>query len=858
MHLFIGRKGPATPVFRPATSHRPHFDVSRLLCCLSCVLVLAIASTILHAGIIRGTVTDTTGATVKGATIVLLNGSNFVSTTVSGADGSFQFVTGQSGRFALNITADGFRQLQPPAFYAAAGDQVERNLVLEPEWVHQSIVVTATGTPLPQQQTSESTTVLGPLDFPFHEDLVDELRMIPGAVAVQTGQLGSQASLFIRGGPSDDSQSLVDGVDVADIGGQFDFGPYSTLGISSAEILRGPDSDLYGADAGSGVISFSTPKGQYSYPTLRLAGDLGNFALEHESAELAGAHKKLDYYGAFSWLQSTNNLPNDRFHVATAAGNFGWQPLSSIQVRGTVHYGVDATGIPNAWNFYHVADDATQKDQDLFVSGSVDDQTTADFHNSVRYGLTRKREQYYLWQHSGEYIEYIPPSDGYPASYAYFGNAFTIKGANGSVASGRAILDYPEVYPFSYQLVNNRDQIAYQGDYRFTPHIVGLIGFHYEDERGLESIPTYATDDTVERRNYLYLASVHGDFRGRFFYTLGGSLEHYSLFGVQTTPHAGLSAYIIKPRHGLFSGTRVLFNYGDGVREATLPQQFGSLYQFFLNNNDLSLAQELHISKLAAPTTRTYEGGVQQDFFSDRLVFKSSYFHNEFGKQIESVGGMVLVNILPDLTSAQKQQLISALQYYYTDDYGLYVNSMDYRAQGIETTVEGGIGSHIFLRGGYTYTDAVIQRSFDSDNEALTGGYAPTYNGIPIGAYSPLKGARPFRIPPQTGFITGSYTGKRWTILASGAFSSRSDDSTFLAYSDLSGGNSLLLPNRNLDYGFAKLDLGGNFKLFSWLGIYAQTENLLSERRIAPIGYPSLPFNYHAGLKIRLSKHDDD
>jgi hypothetical protein len=41
--------------------------------------------------------------------------------------------------------------------------------------------------------------------------------------------------------------------------------------------------------------------------------------------------------------------------------------------------------------------DATQKDQDLFLSASMDNQTTAAFHNSVRYGLTRKREQYYLW-----------------------------------------------------------------------------------------------------------------------------------------------------------------------------------------------------------------------------------------------------------------------------------------------------------------------------------------------------------------------------------------------------------------------------------------------------------------------------
>jgi iron complex outermembrane receptor protein/vitamin B12 transporter len=58
------------------------------------------------------------------------------------------------------------------------------------------------------------------------------------------------------------------------------------------------------------------------------------------------------------------------------------------------------------------------------------------------------------------------------------------------------------------------------------------------------------------------------------------------------------------------------------------------------------------------------------------------------------------------------------------------------------------------------------------------------------------------------------------------------------------------LPNRNLDYGYAKLDLGASFKLLSWLNIYAQAENLTSSSHIAPIGYPSLPLNARIGLRI--------
>jgi vitamin B12 transporter len=812
-----------------------------------CVAIFLLFAALAHAGVISGTVTDTTGATVKGATIALINDGKRVSTTVSTSDGTFQFVTGKSGRFALVITASGFRQLALPTFYAAAGDSVERSLVLEPEWVHQSIVVTATGTPTPQQQTSEATSVLAPLDLDLRADFVDAMRMMPGTVSTQVGQLGAQTSLFIRGGVSDANKVTLDGVSIGDLGGRFDFGPIATTGVQSVEVYRGPGSSLYGADASSGVVAFTTPQGTGSSPILHLAGNLGNFNTSNEQADVAGSHKTLDYYGAASWLQTGNSLPRDEFHVGTGSGNFGWQPLSSIQVRGTVHYGIDATGVPNAWQFYHVADDATQKDQDLFISGSLDYQTTADFHNSVRYGATRKREQYALWQPSGQLITYDDFGD-----QAYFGNAVTVTGANGYTVSGRAQLDFPEGYPYTEEFVNNRDQLIYQGDYKFTPHLIGLIGFHYEDERGLEVIPEFATNDVVERTNYDYLASVHGDFKGRLFYTLSGSLEHYSLFGTQTSPRAGLSGYIFKPRHGIFSGTRLLFNFGDAIREPALTDQFDSLYQFLLINSPQSIAQ-LHITPLAAPTTRTYEGGFEQDFFSDRLIFRSSYFHNEFGKQIESVGGRVLPTLLPNLTPTQQQELITALSYYYTDDFGLSVNSEAYRAQGIETTVEGGIGHRIFLRGGYTWTEASVQRSFDSDNEALT---AVTYlnTGIPVGALSPLKGARPFRIPPQTGFVSASYAGKRWTLISTASFASRSDDSTFLEDEDLSGGNSLLLPNRNLDHGYANINLGGSYQFWKRLAIYGNAQNLASDQHIAPIGYLSLPFNFRAGLRVWIGK----
>ncbi|MGB7546971.1 MAG: TonB-dependent receptor [Terracidiphilus sp.] len=808
---------------------------------LFAVTLLLLATVASPAAAIHGVVTDASGAKVTGATVALIHKGGVAASAVSGADGSFQILTGVEGRFYLVVSARSFRQLETPGFYAGRLDNIERNLVMEPAWVRQSIVVTATGTPTPQPQTSAATSVLGPQDLGLRTDLVSALRLMPGTFVAQVGQRGAQSSLFIRGGDSDANKILVDGVSAGDLGGRFDFGSLTTTAIESAEVYRGPNSSLYGADAASGVVSLTTPHGTTSFPSFLFHGDVGNFSTSQEDLEVAGAHNKLDYLGEFSWLQTANDLPRDEYHVATTAANLGWQPNGTTQIRSTLHYGVAATGVPGAWDFYHIADNAMQKDQDIFLSGSVDNQTTADFHNTVRYGLTRKREQYNLWAQSGAGV-----FDAYGDS---FGDLVTITGANGYSATGRALLDFAGTYPQGHELVSNRDALVYQGDYRITPHLAAQAGFQFEDERGAEPGSSYYAP--VGRTNYDYRAAVHGDFKSRFFYTLGGDLERYSLFGTQTSPRAGFSFYALRPRQGVFSGTRITFNFGDAVREPSLTDQFYSLYSFLESNGGQSTIEQLHISPLGAPTTRTYDGGVEQSFFSERLVFRSTFFHNEYGRQIEYVGVDMIPQLLPNLTPTEQNQLEQFLQA--NGAYEQSLNTEAYRALGVETTVESGIGRSIFLRGGYTYLDAVVQRSFANADVALLGPL-PTFNGIPIGTYSPLQGARPFRRPPHTGFFTASYAKRGLTALFSSAFVSRSDDSDFLGGYDLNGGNSLLLPNRNLDHGYAKLDLGASYQLLSWLGIYGQAENLTDNRHMAPIGYVSLPANIRTGLRIEWGK----
>ena len=434
----------------------------------------------------------------------------------------------------------------------------------------------------------------------------------------------------------------------------------------------------------------------------------------------------------------------------------------------------------------------------------------------------------------------------------------TIQGANGYSAIGPALLDYSEAngsaYPNRLDIVSNRDQLLYQGDLRLTPHLLLLAGFHYDNERAAEREPVYFTNFQRNRSNYDYHFGAHGDFlKQKLFYTLGADEEHLQQLGNDFSPHVGLSFYAVRPRQHLFSGTRLFGNFSKGFREPKITEELGSLYDILVEYGEAALAQQFHISPLSAPAARTWEGGGEQAFWSERIIFRATCFHNEFGRETEGVGVGLIPELFPNLTTQQQTALEAQIS---SDNaYSLEVNSLAFRAQGIESTVESGIGKNIFLRGGYTYLDSVVQHSFSSDNETAIGIPPTLFDGtIPTGIYSPLKGARPFRRPPHTGFFTATYAGSRITGVFTSAFASRSDDSTFLGYSDINQGNSLVLPNRNLDWGYAKLDLGASYKLLSWLNFYGQAENITGNQHIAPVGYPSLPFNFRTGLRIEWTK----
>jgi vitamin B12 transporter len=808
----------------------------------------------MRAAIVHGTVTDPLGAPIARATVALLQNGKIVTSVVTQSDGTYHLTTSAAGHFYVVVSAGSFKQIVTEGFYAGAADGHEANVVLEPAVVHEEVVVSATGTPTPQAQVSASTTVVRNPDFRNHIALADPLRQVPGVFIVQEGQYGGLVSAFVRGGNSSANQVNLDGVPIEDIGGVFDFSNVATMGLEKVELYRGPNSVLYGADAAASVINLSTPRGSTSFPSLFYEGDLGNFRTFRNQLELGGTHNRFDYYGGFSAFQSANSIPMNEYHDYTASANLGFALSAATGIRVSARNSVSAVGTPGAYSFYGLPNSGKQSDQDTYLAASIENQTTPLWHNLVRYGLARKREEDTAFYAAG--IPIPTTVDGF-TSTNYYGYAEKIQGANGDSVAGQAVLNFPGTFPNTFELVSNRDDLYFQSDYNFTAHITGLIGFRFMDERGADKSVAYAVDQTLERANYDYIAQVQGDFHNRVYYTLGGGVEKNQLYGTVGTPRIGVAYYPVRPGSGKLHGTKIKFNYSNGYQEPSLEDQFGSLYTFLLGQPGGAAAiQEFHVPQIGAEDLRAYDGGAEQSFLSQRGVIRATYFHNQFRNQVEAVAPTEVPTLLPNLGPAQQVALESFLM----NGPGIALNSQSFRAQGAESEVEFTITRNLFLRGGYTYLDAVVQRSFTSDalspsfNTGPPGGPAPSFADVPIGAFGPLRGARPFRRPPHTGFASVTYAGKTLSADLAAAFASRSDDSTFLAGYDMWGGNSLLLPNRNLDYGYAKIDMGGSYQLLSSLAIYAQVNNLTSNQHIGPIGYPSLPLNFRAGLRLALGR----
>jgi len=647
---------------------------------------------------------------------------------------------------------------------------------------------------------------------------------------LQSGGRGGTTSVSIRGGSMTSSafnKVLIDGIPMNDIGGAVEFGNISSTGVESVEIFRGGNSVLYGTDALAGVLNITTPRGTTTTPEVTYSGDAGNFGTYQNDASLAGAFRQFDYFSEFSRFDTQNGLPNNAFHNGTYVGNFGWAVNGSTQVRFTLRHTTVDLGDPNALDFYGVPDSSSQKQQDTYWGVTLQNRTSEHWHNLVRLASTQLN------------FQFITPSpSGIPSDGNFLGNTVTIRGANGYSVTGQAILDFGGTYPQTFDSNTARRSIYAQSEYDFRPGLAAIFGFRYEHENGFTS--SQGSTSPANRNNFSYFAEGHGSLSRRLYATAGAGFDDNAVFGFAASPRVSLAYYLRQPTAGgFFADTKLTFNYGRAIKEPSIFDAGFSLHSVLSQLSQTSLISQFGISPIGPERSTTLDFGVSQAFWNRRARLGVNFFRNRFYDLTEFLPS----NALPLL--GFPQNIVNAIAA--SGPNGATVNSSSYRAIGAEVQVEVDPGHGWRLGGDYTYLDPVVTQS-------LSG--PPFFNaafpGIAIGLASPLVGGRPFGMAPHSGGLYVDYERRRFGGELSGYFVTRQDDSTFL--SDAFFGTSMLLPNRNLNPGYQKIDLSGRYTLNPAVTFFASVENLLNERYTAAFGFPALPLTFRTGIKFRIGR----
>ena len=821
-------------MYPPAHRQAAH-SLPRLIAAVATLLLCALPA---RAIVVRGTVTTPLGLPVGNARVQLVQGRRVVATTISHFDGSFEVRSATPGRFLVLTSASPFTPSISQDFYGGLTSVVTRDIVIEYATVTPQISTTASGILTPVQQIPAPVTLVPLASLVTETGILNALRQSPGNEVVQTGQAGGSISLYVRGGAPDANTILIDGVRATQVGGFFDFAPVATVALAGPELYRGGNSALYGTGAEASAVQLNTTHATSLRPVLNYTGDAGNFRTYRNEATLSGSRKKLDYLAAFSRLNTSNALPLDEYHTTSTAADIGYAILTNTLARFTLRNTDSDTGLPDPHDIYGISADGKQSNQDTYSGFTIENTLAGNWHTLARYGIARKREQVQQFAPTGEPV--TAPLNGAPAT-TYYGIPVTLRGANDYLASGQAAFLLP-----SFDTVSNRDDLYFESDFTFPYRIAALFSFQYENERGRLLEPAFsptATNQIVKRANFLYTIQVQGDIKHRLFYSAGGSAEDNELYGIAGNPRLGLSYAPVRPGSRIFRGTLLRANVATGMQEPSITAQLTSLDTLLQQTGNAPAIAAYNVSPITAERSRTYDFGIDQNILNQKLTLKAGYFHNQFNHQLEQVSANGLEQYF-NIPAPIAAQLPAAS-----------INSLAYRTQGLELGVQYQPFRSIRIDGGYTYLASLVLQSFASDAQAAANG-TPTTNpnlpGIAIGALSPLVGSRPFNRPPSTGFFNVQYTGSHFATGIRGALASRSDDSTFQLNSDRTGGNTLLLPNRNLDFGYAKLDANLLFTATRHITVFTQLDNLLSQQHVGPIGYPGLPFTFRSGLKIRI------
>ena len=461
----------------------------------------------------------------------------------------------------------------------------------------ESVVVTATRIPTPQSQIASSVTVITADQIAAKQEwtLPDVLKDVPGLNVVQTGGAGGLTSVFMRGTNSNHVKVLIDGIDVSDpsnFTGVFDFGQGLTPDIQQIEILRGPQSGVYGSDAIGGVINIVTRSGD---GPLQINGELesGSFDTFNQSLGASGS--------------------SGAFHFAANLEHFysGETPVTPLDLL--------APGEKRNDDRYDNVTGSAKLGYD--VNENFDLGLVARYTNSQLYFTGNNYATFPALpdatQSEGTSLQYDTRATAHLVSFGGFLDQ-TLGVAYSSVKSDDFSPDGPPSPTYG-----NRVKFDWQGNVKLSGDEMLVLGAEYERD-GID-VPVSA-DMSV---NSLY-AELQSSFGEGFFNAVNIRYDDNDRFGGELTYRLA-PIYMIKE-----TGTKLKASVGSGFKAPTLEELFENLPSdgFFANPN------------LRPETSIGYDFGFEQSLIEDKVRFGATYFRNNIRNLIEdNATGTTDINI---------------------------------------------------------------------------------------------------------------------------------------------------------------------------------------------------------------------
>ena len=353
----------------------------------------------------------------------------------------------------------------------------------------EQVVVSETRFDIPLDQSPASVSVISSEDLEQKqiERVTDALREVPGLSVVQTGTAGQLTSVFMRGLPSEDMQVLLDGIPINQgLSGAMNFADFTTDNIDRIEVVRGPQSTLYGPRALAGVIQIFTKQGTGT-PEVMVAAEGGSYDTFREWGESDGKIDGFDYSIAASRLDTENARPNNNYRNTDAIANVGWSPNETLRIGSLFTYSVSDTGNPNT----------------IFDPRPIDHFLTERWliGPHIDWSATDWWQHKLIFDYDHERQINNPNEDGF-------------------VGPTRALFE--------------RTQVDYQNDLRPTSWLTLTSGFFYScvnagQERPFVLFgPTFISDDTEEIAGFAQATLTPVE---NLIFVAGGRFDHFNNFG---------------------------------------------------------------------------------------------------------------------------------------------------------------------------------------------------------------------------------------------------------------------------------------------------------------------------------------